>query len=88
MFLKPANSGKENGLNKNSNITPEFEEKIDKLKLEKRLFERYQNNSAKWVDYLINKIYIQFLIPKRPALKKMNFVLHNPNIKHMCSVMA
>ena len=75
MFLKPKKSDMENGIiiknvpSKNS-YTAETGTK-------KTLFERYQNNTAIGVNYLIKRktIFIQFFISKRSAsFEKMHFL--------------
>ena len=47
MFLKPANSDTENGIKKNLKISPEKKScTVETGKLEKTIFEMYQNNTV------------------------------------------
>ena len=77
MFLKPANSNLENGIEK-FKMSPEkihIERKLETGK-EINLFERYQNNTTIGAGYLTQKKIIQNCISKRPAffnLKKCIF---------------
>ena len=52
MFLKPANSDKDNGMIKIHKCPLKQIIYSEYWKQKKTLFERYQNNSAIWVDYL------------------------------------